>query len=188
MATFTEGIWDELQRRPEYLTKKKEDKISYLWDSIIDSAYLSDEEHEVVARELARTSRFDRRVLSKAFFEAHLLAHNELDNNSFRSIIQFNDVTYCFLFYDNKENSNYRRSLLGTICFVARGMFKENIKVIGIATEMKINPMLSYDFCLLEIPELTNDHQKNMDKIQEDQGLFTNTRQRRLQEDEYPIF
>lgn len=187
LVAFTEGIWDELQSRPEYLAKKKEDEISYYWDSIIDSAHLSDGEYEIVARELARTRRFDRRALSKAFYEAHLMAHNELDKNSFKRIIKFNEITYCFLFYDNQKDSNYRRALLEMTCFIARGMFRENIKVIGIATEMKINPLVSFDFCLLELPEWTEDHQKKMDKIQKKLGIFTNPRQIRLHEDEYPI-
>lgn len=186
MLTFTEGIWDELQQRPEYVAKKKEDEISYLWDSIIDSAHLSNGEYEVVARELARTNRFNRRVLSKAFYEAHVLAHNEQIKNSFRRIVPFDGVTYCFLFYDKTEDSDYRQKLLGSICFVARGIFSDNDQVIGIATEMKISNFLSYDFCLLEIPDWTEENQREMERIQQELGIFTNYRQKRMREDEYP--
>ena len=74
---FEEGSWSDLQKRPEYLAKKEEDKISYGWDSIINRAHTCGGEYERVAREMARLSRFDRRVMSKAFYEAHVIAHRE---------------------------------------------------------------------------------------------------------------
>ncbi len=37
--TITEGSWEHLNRKPEYLAKKRADEISYYWDSIIDRAH-----------------------------------------------------------------------------------------------------------------------------------------------------
>lgn len=33
---------------------------------------------------------------------------------------------------------------------------------------------MSYDFCLLDIPEWTEKHQKNMEKLQQETGIFSN--------------
>ena len=56
-----EGLWSELQKKPEYVAKKNEDKISYLWDEIINRAHSGGDAYELVARELARRNRFERR-------------------------------------------------------------------------------------------------------------------------------
>ena len=187
VVTLTEGIWDELQSRPEYLTKKEEDKISYGWDSIIDKAHsLDNSEYEMVARELARPNRFQRRVLSKSFFEAHTNAHEITEANIYRRVMKTEDATYCFLFYDDVEPRNVRRGMLSQLCFVARGIYRENSKVIGIATEMKVRPMCSYDFCLLEIPEWMDDHQQAMEKTQKEYGILINLKEKRFREHEYP--
>ena len=186
MIIITDGLWDELQKKPEYLSKKKEDEISYGWDEIINTAHTSGEAYEVVAKELARPTRFERRILSKAFFDAHLKAQSLTAENCFRRAIQLGGTTYCFLFYDDVEPREIRRAMLGQVCFIARGMYPQNAKVIGIATEMKIEPFCSYDFCLVDYPEWTEQIQKEMEKIQQETGIFTNFRQIRVQEDEYP--
>lgn len=172
LVVIEEGIWEELQKRPEYVAKKKEDYISYGWDEIINSAHTGGEQYEKVARELARTNRFERRVLSKAFFDAHVKAHRENKRNHFRRIIKAKGVTYCFVFLDDPEPRNRRKNLLGTICFIARGLFQENKLVIGIATEMKIRRFRSLDFCLLDIPEWGIEQQKEMERLQKETGIF----------------
>lgn len=181
-----EGFWDNLQKRPEYLSKKKEDEISYLWDDIINRIHTCGGRYEIIAKELARTNRFDRRYLSKAFFDAHMFAHNEIKNNSFKRVLDSNSVTYCFLFLDNLLEREKRKSLLQSTCFVARGLNKQNKKVIGIATEMKISKECSYDFCLLDFPDWTDDNQKEMERIQKETGILTNLKYKSIHEDEYP--
>ena len=186
LSVIDEGLWEELQKHHQYIAKKKEDEISYGWDSIIDFAHTAGGEYEKVAREMARLNRFERRVMSKAFYSAHLMAHNETVKNSFRRVIFREGTTYCFLFYDDPEPRNKRRAILGAICFVARGLFPKNSKVLGIATEMKIRPRCSYDFCLLEIPKWTITQQKEMKRLQSEYGLFKNYKTRHAHEDEYP--
>ncbi|MCB2173382.1 hypothetical protein KQH65_11645 [archaeon] len=183
-----EGIWKDLQKREQYQRKKAEDYISYGWDSIINTAHTSGlPEYIEIARELARFDRFHRRALSKAFFEAHKQAHIQSEKNSFRRIIQADTTTIVFLFYDDPEPRQFRRSLLGLCCFVARGIFKENTKVIGIATEMKIAPLASYDFCRIDLPVWNDEHQKQMLQLQNEFGIFSNYKTQRMHEDEYPL-
>jgi len=183
---FQEGIWDDLQKRPEYLAKKKEDRISYGWDAIINRAHTGGGEYEIVAREMAHLDRFDRRVMSKAFYEAHVRAHRERSKNVFRRLLAIQGTTYCFLFFDDPEPRTNRKKMLEIMCIIARGIYNENSRVVGIATEMKMRPTCSYDFCYLELPEWTREHQKEMEKLQKETGIFSNYTVKQVHEDEYP--
>jgi len=124
---FQDGIWDDLQKRPEYLTKKKEDKISYVWDDIINRAHTGGGQYEIVAREMARLNRFDRRVMGKAFCEAHVRARRERSNNVFRRLLEIEGTTYCFLFLDDSEPRTNRKKMLELMCFIARGIKNKKI-------------------------------------------------------------
>lgn len=184
---MTNGSWEHLQKKPEYMAKKKEDKISYCWDSIINRAHeCGTLEYEIITRELARINRFKRRILSKVFFDAHLKAHSIDSSGLFRRIVPDDGVTYCFLFQDDPEPRDCRKDMLRTICFIARGLYKQNKKVLGIATEKKIQPLCSYDFCLFDEPDWTDDMQKQMDLIQSERKIFTNPIINHIHEDEYP--
>ena len=182
-----DGSWDHLQSKPEYKAKKKADEISYGWDSIINRAHEGSEAYERVARELARPSRFERRYLSKTFFDAHIRAHQDNKHDLFRRIMPGDGVTYCFLFQDDPEPREKRKIMLTAICWIARGKYQKNKKVLGIATEMKIRPECSYDFVLMDLPTWTKENQENMERLQKETGIFVNPVIGYTHEDEYPI-
>jgi|Deesub1362A_J573_1020465.scaffolds.fasta_scaffold02881_9 hypothetical protein len=186
LITIQRGMWEYIQNKPEYKAKKKEDEISYVWDDIINRAHEGGSGYELVARELARPNRFQRRYLSKAYVEARIKAHEDSSNDSFRRVVPAEGVTYCFLFQNDPEPRKYRKATLGIMCFIARGKFRQNKKVLGIATEKKIRPMCSYDFCLLNIPTWTEENQAEMERIQEETGIFLNPIIKESHEDEYP--
>lgn len=181
-----DGSWEHLQNKPEYKAKRKEDKISYGWDSIINRAHEGSEKYELVARELARPNRFQRRYLSKVFFEAHVFAHKDEEHDLLRRIMPADDITYCFLFQDDPEPRDKRKAMLAAICWIARGKYQKNKKVLGIATEMKIRPTCSYDFVLMDLPTWTQENQKNIEQLQKDTGIFVNPIVGYAHEDEYP--
>lgn len=187
MSLIVDGIWEELQKKPEYIARNEENQISYGGDDIIERAHESnDYKYELIAKELARPNRFQRRILAKTFYDAHVRADKERVNNNFRRIIPTEECTYCFVFLDKSKDRENRKALLQTVCFIARGLYKKVNKVIGIATEMTINPTCSYDYSLLFLPEWTEENQKEMEKIQKETGLFTNTKAMMVHEDEYP--
>ncbi|MCL4416827.1 MAG: hypothetical protein M1365_09045 [Actinobacteria bacterium] len=181
-----EGLWKNLQNDSAYKAKKKEDRISYGWDSIINRAHEGSIQYEFIARELARPNRFHRRYLSKVFFEDHIIAHKTKEGDLYRCILSTDGVTYCFLFHDEPEPRINRKNMLFLICWIARGMYKENKKIIGIATEMKIRPTCSYDFVLRHQPDWTEEDQIKMEKLQKDIGIFVNPIVKHTHEDEYP--
>jgi hypothetical protein len=182
------GIWEDFQKHSKYLAKQKENKISYGWDCMINRAHESGvAEYERIARELARPNRFSRRVLAKSFFEAHVIAHEDHDNDMFRRVMELDNTTYCFLFMNDPEPRNRRKNILSDLCFVARSKFKQNSSVIGIATEKRMEPECSYDFCYFNIPESTPELEAQAKEIQQQKGILTNVTVKKTCEDEYPI-
>ena len=187
--TIQDGSWEHLQNEPEYKAKNKANEISYLWDSMINRAHECSTKYEKVARELARPNRFQRRYLSKSFFEAYIEADKvsgDKKHNSFRRMMPGEGTTYCFLFQDDAWPRKSRQAQLGIICEIARSKYQQNKKVLGIATEMKSQPTCSYDFCLLDMPEWTEEDQKNMEQLQKETKVFTNPVMSYHHEDEYP--
>ena len=95
-------------------------------------------------------------------------------------------ITYCFLFQDDSEPRERRKAMLTAICFIARGKYQQNKKVLGIATEMKICPTCSYDFCLIDMLTWTEENRKKMEQLQKNTGIFVNPIVTSSREDEYP--
>lgn len=165
---FLDGdSWEALKNNPQYIAKKQEDKISYGWDDIINRAHTSEApEYEIIARELARPNRFNRRVLGKTMLDAWQLAREDKQHDVFRRVASVDGVTYCFLFADQKISREERRAALSVFCFIARGKVPENAKVIGIASERELGETCSYDFMLIDMPEWTPKDQKDMEQLQ----------------------
>jgi hypothetical protein len=184
--TITQGSWEHLNKKPEYLAKKRADKISYYWDSIINRAHEGGGEYEVVAREMARFNRFQRRGLSKVMYEGCVQAHRDEEHDLVRRLVSTLEVTVCFLFQDDPEPHGRRRAELEAMCFVARGIIQDNRKVLGIATEKKIRPECTYDFCFLDIPEWTEQDQRGMEQLQMETGIFVSPEIAHMKEREYP--
>ena len=84
-----EGSWQRLQDDPRFKAKKREDEISYGWDDIINRAHEGFADYEIIARELARPTRFQRRFLSKSFFDAHAIAHKDNIANVRRRVMSY---------------------------------------------------------------------------------------------------
>jgi hypothetical protein len=104
----------------------------------------------------------------------------------FRRLVKSAGTTYCFLFMDDVKPRHIRKKWLSALCFIARGIQKDNKKVIGIATEMKIRPVCSYDFCFIDLPEWTEQQQLDMERLQKSKGIFINPSYKKLHEEEYP--
>jgi hypothetical protein len=175
VMVFLEGDgWEALKNNPQYILKKQEDGISYGWDDIINRAHTAGvPEYEIVARELARSNRFNRRILSKSLLDGWRLASRD-KHDVFRRVTSVDGVTYCFLFADQRISREQRRAALGAFCFIARGKVPENTKVIGIASEKELEDTCSYDFVLIDMPVWTSKNQADMEEAQSKSGILTN--------------
>jgi hypothetical protein len=181
-----EGFWNKLQKSRRYKLKKQEDEISKGWDDIIDRAHEGSKEYEIVARELARPTRFERRVLAKTFLQNWLVADHDKTHSIYRSVLPAKDVTYCFLFCEDKAPKEVRQSQLKALCWVARDSFRQNRKVIGVATEKEFESIGSYDFCFLNITSWTSEYQQLTDKLRNEFGILGKPNADVVKEAEYP--
>ena len=181
-----EGSWKSFISSPPYKAKKEEDKYSYGWDDIINRAHEGSSKYELVDRELARPTRFERRFLGKCLLDAWIIATNDDIYDSYRRILPTKDTTYCFVFCNSDIPRESRISMLKVVCYVARGKFQENKKVIGIATEKKIAPTCSYDFCLLDFPDWNEENEKEILKLQKQFEILKNPVIAKVEENEYP--
>jgi len=180
------GIWEDLKKHPKYQAKKQADEVSYMWDSIIDRAHEGDSaQYELIARELARHDRFHRRILSKAFLEAHMTAHKA--GRTFRRfmLMEDQDVGYCFLFQDDPEPRENRKGHLTGMCHVLRSKHRDK-KIIGIATEVRIRTMCSYDFVLFNVHKWTEKDQEVLERLQAETDILKSPSRLSVHEDEYP--
>lgn len=176
-------IWAKIQSKPEFIAKKKLDKVSYGWDSIIDRAHEGSHKYERLARELARPDRFTRRMLSKSFLQVYseLRASN---HQMMRRYMPVYETSYCFLVTNDDEYPSPKRArMLQYMCFVARGLPPFNNRIIGISTGWDNR---SYDFVFLQKPTWTEEDERTMKKLQKDLGIFVGPRITAESEDEYP--
>jgi len=189
-----DGIWSDLQKHPQYVKRKAEDRISYLWDRMIATAHSAGRpDYELVARELARLNRFQRRCAAKAFVGAHRAALGRAEDTYFRRIVLFNDVgiTFCLLFENGCDDAGVdrrdsRRAHLLCMCHVARGLHQHNRKVVGIATDKMPGDGMAFEFCFLDIPEWSSEDEKQKVRIQNETGMLLAPEVRQPTEYEYP--
>ena len=192
LVTVDDGHWEDLRANPDFQAKKEEDKISYLWDTIIDGAHQSgDPSYEIVAREMARFNRFERRVLSQAMLEAWKKAESihEQGMTVFRRTVVCGNMTICFTFADSSAISHEtRKAQLEAYCFIARGHpnFRSNHKVIGIATECKMTDSGIYDVAFLDMPEWTKEDDDKATKLKAIIKSGNNVSIRAMRASEYP--
>ena len=188
--------WDSFTKKPEYLRKKEEDKISYLWDDVIEDIAKdvlkgdlefsrSPDDGEAILRTMAQENRFSRRLLGKSFAEFIALSSKNILRA--RMVPGPSGILYVFLAIPHTIERKYRIAELGTRCFVARGLNQDFNTVIGIATEQsKLGVGHSFDLYYLHKPDWTEKDQAHMEGIQKDCGFFVNSAKTVTHEDEYP--
>ncbi len=185
MVIYDKGIWEKTTEDSVYQSKKNADKVSYFWDHLIDCTNsCAEDNYREIARELSRPNRFYRRCLSEAFFSAHQIAEEK--NREFRRVISILGTTYCFLFTPKDFRREYRKSILGSSCFVARDKYRKNIKVIGIATEIGNDIVHSYDFVYLNMPIWSKENQIEAKRISKEFNILVQPKETPVHFEEYP--
>lgn len=190
------NLWEGMIRKPEYKKKKEADKISYVWDKLIDNIsksvlenkleYSSSPGHgEIILRAMAQEDRFSRRILGKSF--AGFIAFSSKNILRARMVPGPSGILYIFLATPHTLERKYRRAELETRCFVARGLNQDFNTVIGIATEQyKPKAGRSFDLYYFYKPDWPKKDQARMKFIQQKSGFFLNSVKIEAHEDEYP--
>ncbi len=196
MLVIDDNLWAGLRGGEYYKAKKEADHVSYAWDWLTEvlskdilhgnlefGPELNDS--EIAVRTMARENRFGRRLLGQSFMEFYELARQEKVRS--RMALGNSDVTYVFLAMPHGEDRDYRKAELGGRCLVARGLNKDRNTVIGLATERyEGGKGFSFDLVYLNIPQWTDELQKQIEYAQREFGYFANPQYMEIHEDEYP--
>lgn len=185
MVAIETGTWEYIQARPEFAAKKNADKVSYFWDHLIDVTHTCPgPDYRQIARELSRLNRFERRYSSHVFLSAHGKAAET--GESLRRYGSSKDTTYVFMFAPKNYPREHRAAQLNNVCLVARDVYNDNPKVIGIATEIDLYGEHTYDFFLLDFPEWFEDNHRLAQRLQKKHNILVDLKPVRFKMDEYP--
>lgn len=191
-----DGIWKDLIYDNSYKKKKRADEISYHWDAMINSVHTSKgKQYEKAARELARSNRFERRVLSKVYFDTLKKAQSTLKINAQKNGIWWHhgislsidgNTVYYFMFMPSSVSRENRIKVFKEVSVYAMG-FTQTLKVIGIATKIEPDASRSYDFCVMEKMSWDEEDQKIFLEVQKEYNWFVKAETKSDTIDEYPV-
>lgn len=180
----TSGFWDHYSKRPERLRKLEEDKISYVWDRLVEMLiqdvtvmqHLSGTEllmPELALRVMARESRFSRRSLAECFTDFYEKA--KAGEISARRFLAESGHVYMFLF---RRHSEDRMSLVPELegrTFLARGFHPEAKGAVGILIEHNIPDRTeSFILYLIDDPDWSDKDQADWEAIRKETGAWEN--------------
>ena len=196
LIIIDDNLWASFTKKKEYPAKKEADKVSYVWDRLIE-IFCNDfqkeglefgnslTEVEKVTRVMAQEDRVCRRILSKKFIEFMELASQQKVIS--RVTPSPSGRLYVLLACPHGEDREYRVAELAGRCFVIRGLNSDCTTVIGIATEQyEIGKGFSLDAVYLSKDTWTPEDQTQLVYLQKEFGYFTNPLQTQTHEDEYP--
>jgi Uncharacterized protein conserved in bacteria len=204
LVSFEEDIWSDYVELLEKTTKKKDDEVSYFWDELItqfskhimeDTQYyipnhtsskFADLENGL--RELARETRFARRILSNSFID--FMSNNRFPTSqegtgAYRATRLFcfeqrPERAYVFLILERKieqeSNLEYREKrmhLLRACCLIAKTRIPSATTIIGIATEQLDCEERSEDFLALDATMWSEEDESEALKLQAETRLLT---------------
>ncbi len=204
-VAYEEGFWEDFIESQERASQIEADKISYLWDALIDefSAHILEgtlydshtnkvEYHEKGLRVLASEPRIRRRVLS-----ANLMIVPERAEHEMRSVrvdvgVHPGEAYYVFLALVRKEDKSIedyrsiRQNILHNYCMATKVRFPKAEKIIGIATEPISCQRRSHDLIYIDARNWTRDHQKEAEEIRDKYNLLVNAKMSQGVEREFP--
>jgi len=193
---ITNDMWKVFSRSEKYQNKKRDERISYAWDALIEqliSYYHTGElltepslnNFELSIRVLSKESRFGRRVLSEVFANfLQISANGEIC----RVFSAHSGVTYVFLATADGISRENRQAELHMRCILARGLRKDSEIVVGIATECyRENAEVSYDLLYYHLEKWDEKAQETFDMIQNETGYFKNPLISGKRFDEYSV-
>lgn len=202
--TLRQGGWQSLQHNPRYVAKKLQDKISYLWDMIIETfsehvvsgtlvmdSPATVRENELALRAMASESRFARRNLSMSL--KYILNSTPTERIGIRTVLPEDpqDTIYVLIAMSNPDMTEerfrlHRRGYLSDYCKVVAWKHRHCQRIIGLATEVGIGDRRSYDLVHLETREWTDEMEAEARQIQATRAMFTRTSARPFHNEEYP--
>ena len=189
---FREGEWEKVRVRPEYKRKKADDKISYLWDRLLQRGCEFALEGNVTGTgnlfdgrsalyEMAKEPRVARRSLAKVLKDSLRTQKNSTGGKLQASLCgsYYKGTAYVFLWANRPSEMSEdvfrqgRKDLLEVACGAAKNWRPELTKIVGIAYQLteKSNislgefSLLNCDFALLDCKKWTEEHKSRYEEM-----------------------
>ena len=191
----SDDLWAAFTKTKEYKKEKRDNKISYLWDGIIEQLHedfingrtiygSSRDEIELSLRQMNKENRFQRRRLSVSLSEVIGKDDARKTPNS-RIIKEIRDGAPVYVFLTRPfEHRDSRLKELQLRCLIAKQMYQDSSVFVGIATEKyKRNQGFSIDLCYFHLPEWNDVLDKQVSNMKEELGMYKNVKQIRLSPD-----
>ncbi|MBI4442823.1 MAG: hypothetical protein HY649_05545 [Acidobacteria bacterium] len=206
LIVLDEGFWEAFQSHPQRLAQIKENDISYVWDSLIETfnyyALRGEQYHcyppnlqstELILRFLARERRTRRRMLGRAIFD--LVERTPPRMRATRVVLPSSkgDPYYVFLVFpvstrhSEEENRTVRGNFLEACCRIVKLRFPDAQHIVGIATEAGVdNEKRSEDAVYIDARTWTEADDAKARQLQRGLGILTNPTAHEGIEREYP--
>ena len=204
---FNEGLWEDFSQSPERQAQVSADRVSYVWDGLIESVsnhvledtqyfttHPSVKETEPLLRFLAREPRFHRRNLAAGLCglirtaPKHMRATRYICPSSpkepyyvFLTLPQFDWMTY-------EEYREARRNVLEACCYTVKLKFPEAQHIVGIATESGFdNEGRSEDTMYVDAIDWTEEDDIRAKEASEALNILKNPNMFTIHDQEYPL-
>ncbi len=206
VVAIDEGFWDSFSKHPERLAQIQADKVSYIWDGLIDEftkhvlagtqhfkTNASVAEHEVVLRLMAREGRTRRRMLGRSLLAVIRRADTEGRSTRVVKPSMPGDPYYVFVALQHPADKTFedyrivRRNLLEAYCLVIRLKFPDAREVVGIATNPLGSAIGSEDLIYLDGAAWTDEAATEARRFQKQLGLLQEVHEFETVESEYPL-
>ncbi len=146
-----DGFWEAYQRDYEKpnIKKTEEDRVSYFVDHLIERAHEAGDRSIMVAEELSKLTRTERRSLGEAALKKSMLSASDGKPHFFLS--KFGSVDYGVIILFSHESRKKRIKRIQSLTHLSRFRLKI-AKMIGIATDPANSPATSIDYGILNQP------------------------------------
>ena len=152
-SVMLDGFWESYQEKyaEANAAKSKMDEVSYFIDHLIDRAHQAGPQSIIIAEELSKLTRTERRSLSEGALRKSMQSVH--DSKPHYALAFFQSVDYGIIFLFTPEERAVRVKRLTNLTYLAR-IKLNNPKVIGIASEPANARTTSIDYCLINQPLL----------------------------------
>lgn len=188
--------WSSYSKSEEYKEEKELNKISYLWDNLIQTLYydfkdntlineVDRDELEMALRYMNRENRFGRRQMSQSLIE---VIGDEKTKPSIKarivySTLEGSNIIYVFMTRPHNDRE-FGVKELQMRCLVARSLFKDRNIVIGIGIDpYNKGKGFSKDLLYMDLTNWTEDQNQQAEQIKEELGYFKSPKTHTLKPD-----
>jgi len=189
---FQTGLWKKVRTNPQYLRRKQIDRVSYVWDQIIQEFSSNHIKRTAAAGNFEGTAQFEpalrimaaeRRTVRRGYSHTIMrdFAQARPDETACTVLIPENSEKYAYIFLavpppkdrDYQGYTKLRRNMLRGHAKVLRSMRPDLERIVAIGSEPITSPGSSYDFVFLDVSQWTNSDEEEARLIQHVTNILT---------------